>query len=98
MLDIIISRTMLRPIASRKVSLSGLVLQAGTPITALQVDHLKSIAQIPRLPTQEAGPALTQMMAAVVSACVAPLLPSELKQRLNTISMDWVKARNYSRL
>jgi AraC-like DNA-binding protein len=61
------------------------------PTADLLVDHLRSIGRhIPHL-VQEAALALTRMVAAAVSACVAPLLPSETRHRSDTISLDRVK-------
>ncbi len=91
-IDVIIPRTLLDLGVLRKVSLSGLVLQPGMPTAGLLVDHLLSVARQISHPVQEAAPALAQMIASTVSACVGALLPSEPKHRSDTISMDRVKA------
>lgn len=90
--DVIIPRTMLDPMLLRKASLSGFVLQPTMPTTALLVDHLLLVTrQIPHL-AQEAAPALTQMLASAVNACISPLLSTESNHRSDTLNMGRVKA------
>jgi AraC-like DNA-binding protein len=91
-LDVIIPRTLLDPHLSRQASLSGLVLRPGMPTAALLVDHLLSVRRRIADLKHEAAPALTQMIATAIGACVIPLLPTETKHRSDTVTMDRVKA------
>lgn len=91
-LDLIIPRQLLDPELSRSAALGGLVLRSGMPTSALLVDHLMSVGRrLPQL-SQEAAPALIQMMTTAIRSCIAPLLPSEPKRQPASVGMGRVKA------